>query len=38
MDKTDHHLESLAKFNLSFEHNVTWSQAKQAVKARTASK
>lgn len=32
------HIESLSKFQLSFEHDKTWSEAKRAVKARAASK
>lgn len=33
--KSDQHLESLAKFHISFEHDKTWSEAKKAIKDRS---
>ena len=37
MDTSDQPLQSLAKFHLSFEHNITWGDAKKATKARTTA-
>lgn len=35
---TNQHIKSLAKFQLAYEHDKTWHEAKVAVRARSASK
>lgn len=38
INTSDQHLESLAKFQLSFEHDKTWTEAKKAVRDRSTTK
>jgi len=37
INPSDQHLESLEKFQLSYEHDRTWNEAKKAVKERATT-